>query len=330
MSKGIEMSKAVDRTAATDEPSSIVDRSRDPDGSSGLDVEGLRAAVLAWYDRHGRSLAFRGTKDPYLVLASETILQQTQISRGAPAWEAFVERFPTVESLAAATPADVLRAWAGLGYNRRALNLHRAARVVVGELGGRFPQDVDGLERLPGVGRYTARAVASIAYGQPVGAVDTNVRRVLGRALAVDPQRVSAREMQGVADALVPSDRSADWTHGLMDVGSMLCRPQTPRCSDCPVRPFCRFAAGDWAAAESRSGPLPGSRSSFKLTNRWLRGRILARLREVDGDAWAEFADSLGDHSRDAVQASLRTMGAEGLLELDTTGAFDRARLPLA
>ena len=140
----------------------------------------LRDAVLAWYDANGRRLAFRATRDPYAVLVSELMAQQTQAERAAIAWTDWMTRFPTVGSLAAAPVADVVRAWAGLGYNRRAINLQRAARVIVDEHGGRVPDTVDALEALPGVGPYTARAVAAIAFGSPVGAVDTNVQARAG------------------------------------------------------------------------------------------------------------------------------------------------------
>ena len=236
------------------------------------------------------------TNDPYLVLVSETILQQTQVSRGGPAWEAFVRRFPTVGRSPRPPPADVLRAWRGLGYNRRALNLHRAARIVVDELGGRFRDDVAGLERLPGVGPYTARAVAAIAYGLPVGAVDTNVRRVLGRAVAGDPAALRPAELQALADAVVPPDRPADWTHALMDLGlDGLPAAGRRRCAACPLRDQCRpYVAARRRAATGATAPASRGRARgphrpvrgrarwrSRRTSRWLRGRILDRLREV-------------------------------------------------
>ena len=220
-----------------------------------IDVAAFQAAVLDWYASDGRQLPFRGTTDPYLVLVSEAILQQTQVSRGGPAWQAFVARFPTVQALAAATPADVLRAWQGLGYNRRAINLQRTARIVVEELGGHFPTAVAELERLPGVGPYTARAVASIAYGRPVGAVDTNVRRVIGRVVAGDPGALAPGDLQAIADRLVAVDRPADWTHALMDLGSTVCRPRDPRCDACPVRRQCRYAGDVRPSRRRRSQP---------------------------------------------------------------------------
>jgi len=281
-------------------------------------------------------LPFRGTTDPYLVLVSETLLQQTQISRGGPAWVRFTAEFPTVESLAAATPAAVLRAWQGLGYNRRAINLQRAARIVVGELGGIFPSDVDGLERLPGVGPYTARAVASIAYRTPVGAVDTNVRRVLGRVLSGDQRGLTVRELQDAADELVDREQPDGWTHALMDIGSTLCKPARPLCADCPVVSFCRYAAGERPAP--RAGRATGRRSAgsaagdFATTTRWLRGRILDRLRDAPGEAWTGFAEPIGEHGAAAVETSLRAMARDGLVELriDADRPAVLARLPIA
>ena len=204
----------------------------------------LRDAVLAWYDANGRALAFRATKDPYAVLVSELMAQQTQAERAAEAWTTWMERFPTVGALADAPLADVIRAWAGLGYNRRAINLHRAAKAIVAEHDGRVPDSVEGLLALPGVGPYTARAVAAIAFGRPVGAVDTNVRRVLGRVAAGAADALPAAGMQALADDVVPVKRPGDWTHALMDVGATLCRPRSPLCAACPALAWCRYAAG--------------------------------------------------------------------------------------
>jgi len=292
----------------------------------------LQSAILGWYDAHGRSLAFRATSDPYAVLVSEVMAQQTQIGRVSEAWAAFLVAFPTIPALAEATPADVLRAWRGLGYNRRALNLWRAARVVVEDHGGELPRDVAALERLPGIGPYTARAVTAIAFGLPVGAVDTNVRRVLARALTGSRDGLTARELQRVADESVPTVRPAEWTHALMDVGATFCRPTAPRCDDCPARHECRYAAtagaeehvlarrrARRAAAEP---PLP-----FPATSRWLRGRILDRLR--DGPGWVELVAPIGTHDRAAVEAALGELAAEGLVERHGT-ALLRARLPIA
>jgi A/G-specific adenine glycosylase len=285
----------------------------------------LQSAILDWYRDAGRDLPFRATSDPYAVLVSEVMAQQTQISRVSEAWTRFTAAFPTVRALADAQPADVLRSWRGMGYNRRALNLWRAARVVVDEHGGELPRDVAALERLPGIGPYTARAVAAIAFGLPVGAVDTNVRRVLGRTLAGSRDGIASRELQRVADDSVPAGRSAAWTHALMDVGATLCRPTAPRCTDCPARDLCEYVAtrGRLELARAPRGAEP----AFTDTSRWLRGRILDRLR--DGTDWVDLADRIGGHDRAAIETALGDLASEGLVERDATAAL-RARLPIA
>ena len=285
----------------------------------------LQSAILDWYRDAGRELPFRATADPYAVLVSEVMAQQTQISRVSEAWSRFLAAFPTIRTLADAQPADVLRAWRGLGYNRRALNLWRAARLVVDEHGGELPRDVAALERLPGIGPYTARAVAAIAFGLPVGAVDTNVRRVLGRTLAGSRDGIASGEFQRVADASVPAGRPAAWTHAVMDVGATLCRPAAPRCGDCPARDLCEYVAtgGRLEAARVPRATEP----AFIDTSRWLRGRILDRLR--DGPGWVELADRIGDHDQAAIETALGDLASEGLVERDGTAAL-RARLPIA
>lgn len=313
-----------------------------------------RAAVLTWFDERGRALAFRATRDPYAILVSEVMAQQTQISRVVEAWGRFLDRFPTVADLATATPAEVIRAWQGMGYDRRALNLRRAARAIVADHGGRVPSAIADLERLPGIGPYTARAVASIAFGAPVGAVDTNVRRVLGRTLAgLDAGAVPAARMQTLADDSVDTDRPGDWTHAVMDIGATLCRPRGPRCQACPLQVWCRFAAEPATeraaghAAEPATGPtpyrappptrpsrapaipFPATTRWFPATTRWLRGRIVDRLRSATGTAWSTVEAPIGDHGTAAVRAALAALARDGVVELDATDP-DRARLPTA
>jgi A/G-specific adenine glycosylase len=187
------------------------------------------------------------------VLVSEIMLQQTQVARVADYWPRFLARYPTLEDLAAA-PADAVReAWSGLGYYARARNLHAAARHVVGVQGGRLPRTVDELRRLPGIGRYTAGAVASLAFGADVAAVDTNAERVLARVLGVRGRRKSARRARRLwtlAEGLVPRGRSPEWNQALMDLGATICTARRPRCPACPVRRGCRHAG---ATARSRS-----------------------------------------------------------------------------
>lgn len=292
-----------------------------------------RDAILAWYAERGRPLAFRRTSDPYAILVSEAMAQQTQAARAAEYWERFMVRFPTVNDLAAATPADVLRAWAGLGYDRRALALWRSARWIVERHGGEVPREVAALEALPGVGPYTARAVAALAYGLPVGAVDVNVRRVLGRIMAGDAAGMRAADLQVVADDAVPVDEPATWTHAVMDVGATLCKPARPRCEACPAQAWCRYAAagplGDGAPhlASHRTGEAP---APFASTNRWLRGRILDRLRAVEGDGWTTLDGAIGEHASAAVLRAARAMARDGVLELRETEGSITVRLPLA
>jgi A/G-specific adenine glycosylase len=288
-----------------------------------------QAAILRWYADVARPLAFRRTRDPYAVLVSEAMAQQTQAARAAEHWERFLARYPTVEVLAAASPADVLRAWAGLGYDRRALALWRTARVIVDEHDGRVPSTVAELQALPGVGPYTARAVAALAYGVPVGAVDTNVRRVLGRMRAGSAEAIAARDLQALADASVPAADPGGWTHALMDLGATVCKPRTPRCDACPARPWCVATARGIAEAPSLADP--GARrpsTPFPATNRWLRGRIMDRLRAAPDGAWVDLAAPIGEHDVERIAAAAAGLARDGVIELDpTAGEPPRARL---
>ena len=300
-----------------------------PPSPAALPAE-ARAAVLAWYDARGRALAFRGTRDPYAVLVSEVMAQQTQISRVVDAWSRFLDRFPTVGALAAASPADVLRAWRGMGYDRRALNLHRAAQAIVAEHDGEVPCDLAGLERLPGIGPYTARAVAALAFGMAVGPVDTNVRRVLGRVLGGRDGLVPT-SLQPVADASVDPARPGDWTHAVMDVGATVCRPTRPPCEECPLAGWCRFVAeaAGVPAGEPPTRPNRQAREPFRASSRWLRGRIVDRLRDADGVSWTVVEAPIGDHDDAAIEAALGALARDGIIELDPV-ATRRARLATA
>ncbi len=306
----------------------------------------LRAAILDWYAARGRTLPFRDTTDPYAILVSEVMAQQTQAARAGDAWTRFMTRFPTAESLAEAPPADVLRAWQGLGYNRRAMNLQRAARVIVERHAGQVPSDLHELEALPGVGPYTARAVAALAFGLPVGAVDTNVRRVLGRVVAGDVGVMDPATLQVVADASVPPDQPGFWTHALMDIGATKCHPRRPACEGCPARPWCRYAAsaevGAAAPGVAAVSALPARASArpavreraapFASTSRWLRGRIVDRLRAVPNGEWLVVDSTIGGHDEAAVETALRALACDGLIELEVEplrrGEPVRARLP--
>jgi len=296
----------------------------------------LRGAVLAWFAHHGRELDFRvgRQRDPWGILVSEVMAQQTQIGRVEERWPAFMDAFPTPAAMATASPADVIRAWRGLGYNRRALNLHRAA-VTIAAAGGTVPGDVDGLMALPGIGPYTARAVAAIAFGIPVGAVDVNVRRVLGRILAADVAAMAPASLQAAADALVDPDQPGAWTHALMDIGATVCRPARPSCASCPARPWCRAARelGDGEAARRAAADPTATRPAatrpaairpaavpFEQTTRWLRGRLVDRLRDAAPGAVLAVDGPLGVHPPEAVARALAGLARDGMVELDAAG----------
>jgi len=215
-----------------------------------------------------RDLPWRRTSDPYRILVSEVMLQQTQVARVVPYYETWLERFPDVASLAGAPAADVLRMWSGLGYNRRALALQAACAVVASE---GWPRTVEGLQALPGVGPYTAAAVASFAFGVQAAAVDTNVRRVIER---FDRRARRPPELAKRAAALLPAGRAADWNQAMMELGATVCTARAPACELCPAA-SCRSHGRPELAPTARRG---GERVRFEDTDRYVRGRVVAAL----------------------------------------------------
>lgn len=206
------------------------------------DVRPLRAALIAWYRRHQRDLPWRRTRDPYAIWVSEIMLQQTRVDTVAPRYERWLERFPTVRALAEAPLDDVLAEWAGLGYYARARNLHAAAKEVAAHYGGELPDDPAAIRGLPGVGRYTAGAILSLAFGRAEPVLDGNVTRVLARLFRVegDPRTTAVQvRLWALAGALVTEGQAADVNQGLMELGATLCTPRSPTCLICPVSRFC-------------------------------------------------------------------------------------------
>ena len=223
-----------------------------------MDRAPLQDAVLGWYDATGRDLPWRRTRDPYAILVSEVMAQQTQIARVIERYDRWLTRWPTAQALAAATAADALTEWVGLGYNRRALRLREACAIVARD---GWPRTSAGLRGLPGVGPYTAAAVASFAFGERVAAVDTNVRRVAGR-LGAEPA------------ALRPAVRHADWNQAAMELGARVCTARSPRCGECPAAPWCPARGRVAAVVRAPRAPRP----RFEETDRWARGRVIAAL----------------------------------------------------
>jgi A/G-specific adenine glycosylase len=199
--------------------------------------------LLAWYARHGRDLPWRRTREPYRILVSEIMLQQTQVDRVIPKYHEFLARYPTFDELAQAPEREVTKAWRPLGYYRRASNLRGIARETVARYDGRLPDDGAALRRMRGIGRYTAGAILAFAHGQDAALVDTNVRRVLGRVFLGPRSRTRLRGQKAIwtlAESLVPAGRAYDYNQALMDFGATWCTARRPKCSRCPMKAFCR------------------------------------------------------------------------------------------
>lgn len=217
--------------------------------------------VRRWWKENRRNLPWRHTKNPYHILVSEIMLQQTQVERVIPKYRVFLKQFPTVRALAFAKQADVVRAWLGLGYNRRAMNLHRTAQLIVSNYRGRIPVVLEELKKLPGVGDYTAKAILAFAYNAPQAPVDTNIRRILIRHFGI-----AEKELADFAQKLIPIARPEDWSQMLMDFGALVCTSRNPQC----------LRLGLIHIAES---PKSTAQKVFKNSNRFWRGRVVAALR---------------------------------------------------
>ncbi len=277
--------------------------------------------LVDWFAGAARDLPWRRPDtDPWAVLVSEVMLQQTPVARVEPVWREWVARWPTPAALAAASPAEVIRAWGKLGYPRRALRLRETAVALTERHGGAVPADVAALEALPGVGTYTARAVACFGHGQPQPVVDTNVRRVVARLVHGRAEAAPARatDLTDVA-ALAPADpgRAVRFSVAVMELGALVCVARTPRCADCPVRGDCAWRLAGYPASD---GP-PRRVQKFAGTDRQVRGRLLDVLRAAEGPVTAPRLD---DAWHDAAQRSrcLDSLLADGLVEQTADGRF--------
>ena len=259
-----------------------------------LDVE----AVLAWSAGRRDELPWRQTRDPWAVLVSELMLQQTQVSRVVPRWHQFLDRFPTVTACASAPVGDVVTEWAGLGYNRRAVNLHRAAVEIVERHGGAVPQDLNELLALPGLGPYTARAVLAFAFEHDVAVVDTNVGRILARQRG---ERLTARSAQTFADDIVPIGMGWSWNQGLLDLGALICTKRAPLCGECPTATTCKWFDSGSNDPDPAIGSAAVSKGQSKFAGSFREGRarLLDVLRTGVDVAPEQFRDACGWSTRE-------------------------------
>jgi A/G-specific adenine glycosylase len=257
-----------------------------------------RRALLDWYGSRGRPLPWRETSDPYPILVSEVMLQQTQAERVVPHYHRFLAAFPSMDVLALAGTREVLARWSGLGYNRRALLLQAAARRIADQ---GWPTTVEGLRLLPGVGPYTAAAVACFAFGAQVPTLDTNLRRVLSRW---EGEELRAARLEEAARRQMGSARAAEWNQAVMDLGATICRSRRPSCDRCPVRAWCR-------APGLELGPMP--QTPFQGSRRQARGVVLRALLRNAGPGVGELASATGLSTR-RVRAALQALERDGLL----------------
>jgi A/G-specific adenine glycosylase len=237
------------------------------------------ADLLDWWEARRRDLPWRATRDPWAVLVCEVMAQQTQVARVAARWGTFLDRFPTPAACAEAPVAELVTWWRGMGYNRRAVNLHRCATAVVARHGGDLPDDLDALLALPGIGPYTARAVLAFAFERDVGIVDTNAARVLARWSG---RRLTARQAQTAADLAVPPGRAWAWNQAVLDLAAAVCVRRSPRCDTCPVTERCAWRSAGWPLPDPADGSagVSGGQSRFEGSDRQGRGRLLDALRD--------------------------------------------------
>lgn len=293
--------------------------------------------LIEWFRRHGRDLPWRRTRNPYHILVAELMLQQTQVERVIPKYHAFLGSFPTVADLAHAPTSAVITAWQGLGYNRRALYLQRTAQAVQTHYAGQFPRTVAELRALPGIGPYTAGAIACFAFEQDVGFLDTNIRRVIMR-LHHDPTTpASERELWQLADQLVPAGEGWWWNQAIMELGALICTAQRPKCAACPLRGQCRDYQAR-LAADQHLLPMPApahkrvaerkKSEPFLGSNRYIRGRVIDALRAQAPQSTQQLYDHIqqgyAELTQDRLTHILHGLAADGLITYDA----DCARLP--
>jgi A/G-specific adenine glycosylase len=288
--------------------------------------QSVHEALMEWYEQHARDLPWRvAERTPWGVLVSEVMLQQTQVARVEPAWREWLDRWPTPAALAAEQPGTAIRAWGRLGYPGRALRLHAAAKAIVEQHGGEVPSSVEDLRKLPGIGEYTAAAIAAFAFGQRHPVLDTNVRRVLARAVgsAAQPSRATTAAERRLAESLLPADgaAAARWSVATMELGALICSSRTPRCVKCPIAFACAWRLAGFPPHDGRTRRT----QAWAGTDRQARGALMAVLR--DGPATVDSDLLVGAWPHDPAQRerALDGLVADGLVEPIDNGRF---RLP--
>ncbi|WP_030454847.1 A/G-specific adenine glycosylase [Herbidospora cretacea] len=274
----------------------------------------LHSPILDWYAEHNRDLPWRRPEaTPWGILVSEIMLQQTPVVRVLPIWEEWMARWPTPEALAKEAPGEAVRHWGRLGYPRRALNLHACAKAITADFSGTVPATYDELRTLPGIGDYTAAAVASFAYGKSHAVLDTNVRRVLARTIRGEeyPPKATTTAEKRLAESLIPPVGAPRWAVAVMELGALICTARSPRCADCPVAARCAWLL---AGKPAHDGPERKGQT-YAGTDRQCRGRLLAVLRDAPGPVEKALLDAVW---ADAVQRERALDGllADGLAEL--------------
>jgi A/G-specific adenine glycosylase len=281
---------------------------------------GLHAPILDWYAENARDLPWRqADASPWAILVSEIMLQQTPVVRVLPIWTEWMERWPTPAALAAEPPGEAVRHWGRLGYPRRALNLHACARAITTEYDGQVPSSYDRLRKLPGIGDYTAAAVASFAFGRSHAVLDTNVRRVLARAVRGEehPPKATTTPERKLAESLLPTLDAPRWGVAVMELGALVCTARAPRCADCPVARLCAWRL---AGRPAYDGPERRGQT-YAGTDRQCRGRLLAVLRDAHGAVPKAALDAVW---ADAVQRerALDGLVTDGLAEVLAEGTY--------
>lgn len=304
----------------------------------------VQQMLLAWYRTTARDLPWRKTRDPYAILVSEMMFQQTQVDRVVPRWQLWLKQFPTLQALAEAPRAEVIRAWSGLGYNLRAVRLHDMARQCVLRHGGSLPCSMGALLELKGLGRYTAGAVACFGFGEQVSVVDTNVRRVLSRVFLGDRSgQASPSIAQQLADATLPKGLASEWNQALMDLGATICTAAAPACVECPLATACQAAGSMSSWPDERRRRLEEARADYRAqatraaseSSRLLRGAIVKALSESEARCGLELSAlreriAAWGHAPDEgrLRRAMEQLARDGLLLMDESRMGTELRLP--